>query len=275
MRFVKLPLGVELALGSCLLQFFVTFSSTGTSKGATMKESREFWEAMKASNAVWEHSGDPKAPHVRLRNGRCTDGFIDTLQYLSTVVNLVFAAKAMADKLIARLGNQQVDWVFGSPMAGIPFATLVGVKMGILRVGFTEKDGNVADNKSQICRFDVGPGETFLRVEEMTTSGETPERVKDAIIKKNPETTSVPFVGALLIRCERRPATLNGSELVPLIDLPELGVVYNEWEQAVCPLCASGSRLITNTKKVWFDLLHTMKDPKRAVHGAVYANHEV
>jgi len=232
-----------------------------------MKNSAEFWTDMKASHAVWEHSGNAKAPHVQLRNGHCTDGFIDTLQYLSSTANLVFATEAMAVKLTAKLGGRQADWAFGSPMAGIPFATLVGVKMGIPRVGFTEKTGN---NKDQICRFDMLPGTVFLDIEEMTTSGETPQRLINAIMKKNPGAESLPFIGALLIRCERRPSALLGKEIVPLVDLPELGVKYNEWG-ADCPLCAKGSRVITNAKKVWFDLLRTMQDPMHVISEAEYA----
>lgn len=233
-----------------------------------MKDSAGFWKDMKASNAVWEHPGDPRAPHVRLRNGCCTNGFIDSLQYLSSTTNLAFASKAMADKLIARLGGKELDWGFGSPMSGIPFATLVSIKMGIPRVGFTEKVGNTKD---QICRFDIPKGSVFLDIEEMTTSGETPQRVINAVVKKNPGVQSLPFVGALLIRCDRYPKTLYGKELIPLIDLPELGIRYGEWTPGACPLCARDSLLITNTKKVWFDLLRTMTDPTHVIPGAEYA----
>jgi orotate phosphoribosyltransferase len=232
-----------------------------------VRTSDEFWVDMKSSNAVWEHPGHARAPHVRLRNGCCSDGFIDTLQYLSDTVNLSLASDAMAVKLNAELGGRTVTWVFGSPMAGIPFATLVGVKMGVPRVGVTEKTGN---NKDQICRFDLASGATFIDVEEMTTSGETPQRVIDAVIKKNPGAESAPFIGALLIRCERRPAALLGKEIVPLIDLPELGVKYHEWG-IECPLCKAGSRVVTNVKKVWFDFLRTMKDPAYMIPGAEYA----
>lgn len=233
-----------------------------------MKDARQLWNDMKVGGAVWEHSGNPNAPHARLRSGRCTDGFIDTLQYLSNTVNLVFVAKAMADKLIVRLGGERLDWGFSSPLAAIPFGTIVGMKMGIPRLGFTEKTGN---NKDQVCRFDVAPGSTFLNIEEMTTSGETPQRGIDTVMIKNPGTQSLPFVGAFLIRCERCPATLHGRELVPLIDLPELGVRYNEWEPGYCPLCAGGSPLVTNVKKVWFDFLRTMTDPTYIIPGAEYA----
>lgn len=228
--------------------------------------SAKFWLDMKASGAVWEHSGDPRAPHVQLRGGHHSDGFIDSLQYLSQTPKLILAAGAMAQKLIlAKIGNDPIDWVFGSPMAGIPFATAVGIAMWARRVGFTEKVGE----KDQICRFDMAPGTKFLDIEEMTTSGETPQRLIDAVIKKNPGTESFPFIGAFLIRCERRPAALLGKEIIPLIDLPGLDINYHTWG-AECPLCATGSRVLTNAKKVWPDFLHTMEDPTHIIPGAEY-----
>lgn len=233
-----------------------------------MKDSAGFWRDMKEGRAVWEYSGDPRAPHARLRGGKCSDGFIDSLQYLSNTANLIFAADAMAAKLTAKLAGGRLDWGFGSPMAAIPIATVTGIKMGIPRVGFTEKVGD----KEQICRFDVPPETIFLNIEEMTTSGETPQRLIDAVIKKNPGAQSLPFIGAFLIRCERKPAALHGKEIVPLIDLPELGVRYHEWTPEECPHCAAGSRAITNVKKVWFDFLKTMTDPTHAIPGAIYAD---
>jgi orotate phosphoribosyltransferase len=232
-----------------------------------MNDSAKFWHDMKLCHAVWEHPGDPKAPHVRLRSGRHSNGFIDSLQYLSMPDRLSSAANVMAHKLLEKIGVRPV-WVFGSPMAGIPFATTVGIRMHVQRVGFTEKVGD----KDQICRFDVVPGATFLDIEEMTTSGGTPQRLIDAVMKKNPGAISSPFIGAFLIRCERKPSALLGKEIIPLVDLPELGVHYHEWDAAECPLCAEGSPAITNAKKVWFDLLQTMADPRHVIPGAEYAD---
>ena len=230
-------------------------------------DSARFWADMKEHHAVWEHPGDPRAPHVRLRSGHCSNGFIDSLQYLSRTPQLSFAADVMAHKLLERTGTfRRPDWVFGSPMAAIPFATVVGMRMNALRVGFTEKVGSV----DHICRFDIPDGAEFLDVEEMTTSGGTPQRLIDAIIKKNPGVKSLPFIGAFLIRCERRPAALLGKEIIPLIDLPELGIDYGRWGTD-CPLCAKGSRVITNVKKVWFDFLRTMEDPAYEIPGAEFA----
>ncbi len=244
-------------LGYILESIFRQASTISINWRKKMKNSAEFWEDMKQSRAVWEHSGDPRAPHVVLRNGKCSDGFIDTLQYLSDTRNLSFASDAMAKMLLGEIGDRRLDWGFSSPMAAIPFGTLVSLRMGITRTGFTEKTGN---NKDLICRFDMPRGAVFLDIEEMTTTGETPQRVIDAVTKKNPGTESLPFIGALLSRCERKPLALQGREIIPLIDLPRLGVTFKEWGED-CPLCAAGSPILKNTKSVWFDFLRTMEDP--------------
>lgn len=227
----------------------------------------QMWEAMKAGGGVWEHPGDPRAPHVVLRGGEHSDGYIDTLQYLSNTANLDFAAEEMAAKVAEWLSGQRVDWVFGSPMAGIPFATVVGMKLGVPHVGFTEKVGD----KEQICRFDVPDGTVFLDIEEMTTSGETPQRVIDAVITKNPGARSVHVVGALLSRAgTTHPEALLGKRIISLVTPEGVGADYHKWAKPNCPLCAAGSRVLTNPKKVWAGFLRTMQDPTRTIPGAVY-----
>ena len=216
------------------------------------------WELMKRSGAVWEYSykGNLRAPHVVLRSGKHSNGFVDTLQYLSRVANLSAAAEMLARKLAGGLDGIRPDWIFGSPMAGIPFATEVARSWEINRIGFNEKVGD----KELICRFDLSPGEKFLIVEEMTTTGGTPQRGIDAVLKKNPTAVALPIVAAFLTRCGHRPTELQGRELISLVSLPELNVEYSEWEPDNCPLCSSGSTPISNCKRVWSDLLKTMMD---------------
>ena len=121
------------------------------------------WRALKKSGAVWEYPYQKgfRAPHVVLRRGKHSDGFVDTLQYLSAVSKLTQAARLLAEKLKRRLLDVEIDWVIGSPMVGIPFATAVAPMLGARRVGFTEK---VGEGKELICRLDMLPGENFLIV---------------------------------------------------------------------------------------------------------------
>lgn len=221
----------------------------------------QWWKKLCEFESVWQHSGDIKAPHVVLRSGRHSDGFIDTLQFLCGVKNLHDAAAALAVHLNDAIGHEEVDWVFGSPMAGIPIATIVAPMVWARNVGFTEKTGE----KDLICRFDIEPKHNVLVVEEMTTTGDTPQRAIDAILARNPQAGILPFVGAFLIRCGKNPPGLHNAGLVPVIDLPDIGITFNEWEPGECPLCSHGSRAITNCKRVWKDLLITMTQPEHPV----------
>ncbi len=218
------------------------------------------WKAMKNASAVWEYPYQKGflAPHLVLRSGKHSDRFVDALQYLSVVSNLTQAARLLAEKLKRRLLDTEIDWVVGSPMAGIPLATIIAPMLGAKRVGFNEKIGG---SKELVCRFNLSPGENFLMVEEMTTTGGTPQRGIEAVLKKNPDADPLPFVGAFLIRCDNYPPDLGGRELVSLVSLPDLGVRYNEWNPLDCPLCKNGSPLIENCKQVWSALLRTMEDP--------------
>lgn len=212
---------------------------------------------------VWKHSGDSRAPHVKLRSGLHSDGYIDILQFLSDVANLQDAAMALATE-IDEIYEHRIDWVFGSPMAGISLATVVGPLVGARHVGFTEKASGV--QQGLICRFEVDSGDRVLLVEEMTTTGGTPQRGIWAIGAKNPQAVILPHVGVFLTRCPSKPPELrDNAELVPVINLPELGVTLNEWSADKCPLCDDGSKVIENCKLVWRDLLQTMQDPTHVV----------
>ncbi len=224
---------------------------------------QEWWARLRFAGAVWQHSGDARAPHVVLRSGKHSDGFIDTLRYLSGVGNLLTAADELSDLLrkSVRPEYPRIVWVFGSPMAGIPLAVAVAQSIRAERVAFTEKKGD----KELICRYDVAPGETVLLIEEMTTTGQTPQRAADAILARNPEANILPWVGAFLRRCPSTTPELHDREIVSLVGLPELEIRFNEWYKASCPLCIAGSRAIENCKRVWPDLLATMRNPDHLV----------
>jgi len=226
------------------------------------KTMAEWWHDLQEAGAVWQHPGELRAPHVVLRSGQHSDGFVDTLRYLSNLVNHTRAAHALAERIGYAIGKMKINWVFGSPMAGIPFATTVASILGAENIGFTEKQGG--NDKNLICRLDVEPGETVLLIEEMTTSGQTPQRAMDAILKKNPEAKIIRSVGAFLIRCTAHPSDLRAA-LVPVISLPDLQIFFREMDPDKCTLCETGSRAIPNPKLVWKHLLATMTDPDHRV----------
>lgn len=221
-----------------------------------MDRAQYWWEDLQRVGAVWRHPGDPRAPHVSIRGGACSDGFVDVLRLLVRVGNLHAVARELAYKLNAVLGNTRIDWVFGSPVAGIPLATAVAPLIGARNVGFTEKIGD-----NLVCRFDVPAGEMVLRIEEMTTTGGTPARAGAAILEKNPHAEILPLVGAFLARCGDKPPALGGAQIVPIVSLPQLGIEFNEWKPDECPLCKQGSRSIKNCKRVWGHMIRSMDDP--------------
>lgn len=226
-----------------------------------MKTMEEWWKELN-QGSVWQHSGNPRAPHVVLRRRKHSDIFVNTLQYLTCTKNLGQAAITLAKKLKSTPGfPTKIDSVFGSPMAGIPLATLVAVELWATNVFFTEKkaDGEL------FCRFDVPPECNAVFVEEEVSTGGTPQRVVGAVRERNPDIVVVPFIGVFLTRCGTKSELLPKMELVPIIDLREIGVVFNEWEPKQCPLCAEGSRPIENCKDVWKDLLLTTKDPNHPI----------
>ncbi len=225
------------------------------------------WKELEEGGGVWRYSGNPKSPHVSLRSGLHSDGFIDTLQYLSVVPSLVEASSHLASKIRQVIGNLKIDWVIGSPMAGVQFAAMVGMHIGSRRVGFTEKGKTPTD---LICRFDMEPGSMVLLIEEMSTTGATPQRGIDAVLAQNPGVEIIPYVGAFLTRCGRITPELRSAEFIPLIDLSNFDVGFHTWEPSECPLCASGSRVMGNIKKVWAHALHNMIDPSYEIPGAEY-----
>src|SRR3989344_4985251 len=144
-------------------------------------------------------------------------------------------------------------------MAGISFATVVAPMLGARRIAFTEKVGG--DNKKLTCRFSIPFGESFLVIEEMTTTGATLQRGIEAVLQNNSGATPLDFVGAFLTRCSDFPPELKSRELVPVISLSKLGVHYGEWKTGNCPLCKQGSKPIENCKRIWPALLRTIKHP--------------
>ena len=90
-----------------------------------MRTMQDWWALLRDSGSVWQHPGDSRAPHVVLRSGKHSDGFIDTLRVLCIVKNLNAAAYALSTRLVQVLKGKKVDWVSGSPMAGIPISVAV------------------------------------------------------------------------------------------------------------------------------------------------------
>lgn len=208
-----------------------------------------------ACDALWLHSGDPKAPHAELTSGRCSDGFVDVLRVLKHV-NL---CRIMAHQLLSRLRDHvsayqllsrlrdddgRVDWVIGSDHAGATLSFAVASLIPDAQHDFTEK----GPDKTQVWkRFAIEPGEVVLQVEELVTTTGTLQAVRDGIRAGNPTpVTFAPFVLALVHRSD-----VYEFEGSPIVHLAHYDI--KTWAPEECPLCAAGSERL-RPKQNWAKL---------------------
>ena len=188
-------------------------------------------------DAYWKHSGDPKYPHAELTSGLCSNGFFDCLRVLKYIKNSEALACLLALKIRHMIGDQRVDWVIGSPMAGITFAHDVARALGAPISMFVEKD---PDNPGEMlwARMPIPERDTVLQIEELTTTSKTLNAVKRAVDQGNPNPVNwLPYVGILVHRPPKLPVTHYGDrEVIALIE-EEIWAVPSE----ECPLCKAGS----------------------------------
>lgn len=186
-------------------------------------------------DAVWffNYESDPKAPHVELVSGRCSDGYINSMPVLADPL----MTRALASELIARLRPheiQDVTWVVGSAYAAITFSYEVARQLGV-RHGFVEKD---PENPKKMLwqRLTIPRGSVLLNCEELITTRLTTLAVRAAITRGNAEPVIFHPVIATAIY---RPAELDdpaGDNIVALVRR-----AIKNWEPGECPLCRAGS----------------------------------
>jgi orotate phosphoribosyltransferase len=188
--------------------------------------------------AYWKHSGNPRDPHAELTTGKCSNGFFDCLRVLEYVNLSEILADQLALKIRSIIGDQRIDWVIDSPMAGITFGHDVARALGATRNFFTEKDPADKDRMLWSRRI-IPAGETVLQIEELITTSKTTNAVQRAVDFENKEPVNwLPFIGALVHRPDHLPLSHYGNRLViPLIEKEVWAV-----DQKDCPLCAAGSR---------------------------------
>lgn len=203
----------------------------------------EIRHILELCDALWLHSGRKEDPHAELTSGKCSNGFVDALRALR-FTNLCCL---FADQLIRKLRRTQklgmVDWVIGSDHAGAAFSHSVALLLNAQH-DFTEK----GPNKTQLWqRFNIGPKETVLQIEELMTTAETLQAVREGILKgNNGPVTFAPVVGVLVHR----------SNVYEIFDAPVVYLVHfdiSTWDPKDCPLCEAGSKRL-RPKKHWQEL---------------------
>lgn len=205
-------------------------------------------------DAGWKHSGDPKDPHAELTSGLCSNGFFDCLRVLKNVKLSEILAYQLALRLLdaARSAGEfpGIQWVIGSPMAGITFAHDVARAIQSPNSFFLEKDPKDPSGKKLLWkRVAIGEEEPVLQIEELITTAGTTNEVVRAIREGNPNPVKfVPYIGTLVHRPSKMVDEYGGRKVVALISEEVWAVPPEE-----CPLCAQGSKRL-RPKTNWKEL---------------------
>jgi orotidine-5'-phosphate decarboxylase len=204
-------------------------------------------ELLKNCNAIWIYSGKEGEPHALLASGKHSDGYIN----LNAVLQFPNLCQILAHKLIEKLKAQgitreKIDAVASSSFAAITFGQEVARQLNVLFV-FTEKEG---DEQKWSGRFELPKGCRILQVEELVTTLGTTEKVKKAILEKNPDVRFLEIDGKTVVatifhRPDRLPIDYPHYKVIALIEKE----IHN-WDPNECPLCQKGSEAL-KPKQNW------------------------
>lgn len=202
----------------------------------------EITHIFREQGALWQHSGNPKDPHVQLTSGKCSNGFVDTARVLRhTNLCMIFAdqlRKKLSEKGHKRNRFTTRDIVVGSDHAAatISFALASLLKM---QHEFCEKRGEGPNESQLFRRLRLETQQMVLQVEDLVTTAKTLKLVREGIREGNPDTHVVffPFVATVVNRSTQ--TTFEGDPIVSLVHYD-----MQEWEPGDCPLCKAGSEAI-------------------------------
>ena len=215
----------------------------------------EIREMLYWCGCIWRHGGNPKSPHVVLRSGLCSDGFVECMRALRFPYVCEILAIQLAKKLNDE-GIKRLDFVVGAPIGGMTFANEVAKAFSAEFV-FMEKDPRDRTGRKMLWRGDTLPrGAIGLRVDDVLTSGGSVREMKTVLDRDNREPIDlIPVVGVIVHRPPILPVSYDGFEVVSLLEIPGI----KTFKPAECPLCRAGSsrlspkrnwqQLITGTKK--------------------------
>jgi len=217
----------------------------------------EFIRWLNIVDAYWffDNDGDPTRPHALLTSGKHSDGFVDCLKLLKypkamivIVAQLIKQMRISHDIVTHAHALDMIDWVFGSPMAGISLAYEVARQIRA-RHGFTEKNpkagpDNPDEPRKLQKRFQIEPHHIVLLAEELITTLTTASEQKEVIITTEGKTPN--FIPALIVFFNRSGETsFNGWPIISAVDQK-----ITNWTPDECPLCKNGSEAI-KPKQNW------------------------
>lgn len=193
-------------------------------------------KVMEACDAIWMHNGDPKRAHAELTSGKCSNGFFNCLKALKYInLNEIFAYH-LAAKIRKEIGDLPIDWVIGSPMAGITFSYAVARYLGAGIHFFSEKDPE--DKDRMLWQREVIPeGDSVLQIEELITTSKTLNAVREGVERDNPYPVNwIPVIGVFVHRPDKLLVTHSGDRKVIALFEREIWSV-----EKPCDLCLQGS----------------------------------
>jgi len=193
---------------------------------------------LKEHNAIWAFRGLPEEPHALLASGKHSDGYIN----LNAALQSPQFCETLAGQLIEELRKQgitkeKIDTVVSSSFAAITFGHEVARQLGVDFV-FTEKEG---DEQKWSGRFELPEGARILQVEELVTTLGTTEKVKQAVLDRNPNVRFIEIDGKTIVativhRPDHLPVDYSTHRVIALIE-KEIHI----WDPEKCPLCQQGS----------------------------------
>lgn len=173
--------------------------------------------------------------HFLLRSGLHSPKFLQSV----TLLQHPIYAEAIGEALGKLFEEEKLDFVIGPAMGGVTLAFVTAKALGV-RALFAEKDGQASTGMAGgASPFAVGmfvregltvnPGERFLAVEDVVTTGGSVQRAIQAAESKGAKCVAV---GAIIDRSEK------ADFGVPFKAITRLE--FPTYEPANCPLCAQG-----------------------------------
>lgn len=201
-------------------------------------------------DAVWIHDGNFQRPHAELISGKCSNAFFDCNRVLKyPKFNKILAFHIVKKLKTDGLTDADVDWVIGSPYAGITFSYNVAVFFDAIHA-FPEKDPSDPKGKKMVWRrLTIPKGAKVLQAEELITTSGTFQEVRRAVEEGNSEPVEfLSEVGTLVHRPPKLPADYGNRKVVALLEKEVWAV-----EPKDCPLCKQGSKPL-RPKTHWAEL---------------------
>ncbi len=191
--------------------------------------------------AFWQYQGEPsyKRPHAILTSGLCSNGFFDCLRvlYYPNIAEILGRHLARKINFHLALVNLKVDWVISPPYAGITFGYEVAKALGAVFM-MVELDFRDSAKKNFLWqRMTIPVGANVLLVDELTTTGGTLNKVRQAVKEGNggKEVNFLPLDGVLVYRPERLPDSRE-KKVIALVNKE-----IQDFKPTDCPYCAAGS----------------------------------